>query len=201
MRILPLPTSGIDRRTLTASADTIRQGGVVIAPTDSLYALCCDGSNARAIERICRSRDIDPRRRPLSLMCADIAAASGYAAIDNRAFRLLRDNTPGAFTFLLPVREAISRQFRERRVIGLRIPDHTFMQELIAEAGCPLMVASVTDPDGNPMTDPDEMAVAYASGADLLLDRGEGGTTPTTIVDLTDSAEPTVVREGKGVLR
>ena len=196
MKILKIYPGQVDSRHIAEAAATIRDGGVVIFPTDTLYALGCDALNHRAIERMCRIKDIEPDSRPLSLLCADLSQASDYVRIDNGAFRVLRHYLPGPFTFLLPSALRLPKAFKGRKTIGLRVPDNDIARALAAETGSPLLCTSVRLDDPEELEEPDSIAMHYATAAEVLIGGGHGGTVPSTIVDLTDSSAPETVREG-----
>lgn len=128
---------GVDRRALQAAVDVIRDGGIVLYPTDTIYALGCDALNNRAIERLCRIKGLNPAKNTLAITCADLSQAAQYARIDNAAFRLLRDYLPGPFTFILPASTALPKAFKGRRTVGIRIPDCDFARAIAAELDSP----------------------------------------------------------------
>jgi len=194
-RIYP---DNIDLRAIDHAVKSLRDGDIIIYPTDTLYALGCDALRSTAIERLCRIKDIDPRRSNLSIICADIAMAAGYARIDNRAFAILKNNTPGPFTFILPAGTALPKQFKGRRQVGIRIPDNSIARTLATVLGNPLLTTSIAVPDDPDDTaNPEYTAMRYADTATILLDGGDDGTAiPSAIIDLTDSSAPVTLREG-----
>lgn len=194
-RIYP---DNIDLRAIDHAVKSLRDGDIIIYPTDTLYALGCDALRSTAIERLCRIKDIDPRRSNLSIICADIAMAAGYARIDNRAFAILKNNTPGPFTFILPAGTALPKQFKGRRQVGIRIPDNAIARTLATVLGNPLLTTSIAVPDDPDDTaNPEYTAMRYADTATILLDGGDDGTAiPSAIIDLTDSSAPVTLREG-----
>lgn len=193
------PTS-INRRALDEVAGAIADGKVAIIPTDSLYALACDALNSRAIETLCRLRSIDPRRELLSIVCADISMASDYARIDNRAFRYMREYLPGPITFILPAATSLPKAFKGRHTVGVRIPDNPIATELSRAIGHPLNVASATAAELP--GDPGSIALAYGnSDIAAMIDGGELTGIPSTVVDLTDSTDPQIIRQGNLIFR
>lgn len=196
MKILKLYASNPDDRHIAEAARTLRDGGTVVFPTDTVYALGCDALNHRAIERMCAAKGIAPDSQPLSLLCADLSAASEYVRIDNHAFRLLHRHLPGPFTFLLPAALRLPKVFKGRKTIGLRIADNSIARALAAELGGPIMCTSVDIEPAEELAEPESIAMHYASAADVLLDGGAGGTVPGAIIDLTDSSAPELLREG-----
>lgn len=185
-----------NERHIAEAADTLRDGGVVVFPTDTIYALGVDARNHRAIERLCRIKGIDPAEQQLSLLCADLSQAAEYVRIDNAAFRILRHYLPGPFTFVLPAALRLPKSFKNRRTIGLRVPDCDAARALAEALGGPLLCGSAVVDDPDELAEPESIAMHYASQADVLLDGGTGGTVGSTIVDLSDSSSPEVLREG-----
>lgn len=192
MRIL----KAYNERHIAEAAETLRDGGVVVFPTDTIYALGVDARNHRAIERLCRIKGIDPAEQQLSLLCADLSQAAEYVRIDNAAFRILRHYLPGPFTFVLPAALRLPKSFKNRRTIGLRVPDCDAARALAEALGGPLLCGSAVVDDPDELAEPESIAMHYASQADVLLDGGTGGTVGSTIVDLSDSSSPEVLREG-----
>ncbi len=185
-----------NERHIAEAAETLRDGGVVVFPTDTIYALGVDARNHRAIERLCRIKGIDPAEQQLSLLCADLSQAAEYVRIDNAAFRTLRHYLPGPFTFVLPAALRLPKSFKNRRTIGLRVPDCDAARALAEALGGPLLCGSAVVDDPDELAEPESIAMHYASQADVLLDGGAGGTVGSTIVDLSDSSSPEVLREG-----
>ena len=194
-------TSNINDRFMDEVIETLRDGGIVIYPTDTLYAIGCDALKNNAIERICKIKGINPQRTNLSIVCSDISQASQYARIDNRAFQLLRENLPGAFTFILPAASTLPKVFKGRKTVGIRVPDNVIACEIAARLGNPLLTTSIEwDDDPEDGCNPQAIAMKYEDVVDIVIDGGNGELTPSTIVDCTDSAAPEIVREGKGAL-
>lgn len=201
MKILKMYTSNINDRFMDEVIDTLRDGGIVIYPTDTLYAIGCDALKNNAIERICKIKGINPQRTNLSIVCSDISQASQYARIDNRAFQLLRENLPGAFTFILPAASTLPKVFKGRKTVGIRVPDNVIACEIAARLGNPILTTSIEwDDDPEDGCNPQAIAMKYEDVVDVVIDGGNGELTPSTIVDCTDSAAPEIIREGKGVL-
>lgn len=201
MKILKMYTSNINDRFMDEVIETLRDGGIVIYPTDTLYAIGCDALKNNAIERICKIKGINPQRTNLSIVCSDISQASQYARIDNRAFQLLRENLPGAFTFILPAASTLPKVFKGRKTVGIRVPDNVIACEIAARLGNPILTTSIEwDDDPEDGCNPQAIALKYEDIVDIVIDGGSGELTPSTIVDCTDSAAPEIVREGKGEL-
>ncbi len=198
MTILKMYPSSLNERYLDIAAETLRDGGIIIYPTDTLYAIGCDALNSRAIERICKIKGINPQKTGLSIICDGLSQAAEYARIDNRAFKILKRYFPGPFTFLLPVATTLPKVFKGRKVVGIRIPDNPIATSLATRIGNPLLTTSVTDEGDGSVIYPESLAMKYDSTVDLLIDGGEGSDIPSTVVDITDSSSPAIIREGAG---
>ncbi len=182
-------------RELRRIVEVLERDGVVIYPTDSLYAYGCSLHSPRAIERLQRLKG--KTAGELSVLFADIASAADYCRIDNAAFRLLKRNLPGPFTFLLPASSRIpARALGRRRTIGMRIPDNAVARAIVEALGAPLATSSLPLGDETEYaTDPELIHERHGREVDLVVDGGMGGTQPTAVVDLTGD-EPEIVREG-----
>lgn len=200
MRTLKMYGSAINRKFLDETVEALRDGRIIIYPTDSLYALGCDALNNRAVEKICALKNIDPKKQHLAILCSDISQASRYARLDNRAYDIIRRNAPGAFTFILPASPALPKVFKGRKEVGVRIPDDPIACALAEALGNPLLTTTIELPDGIDYDMADvatlEVAERYADRAEILIDAGSRGLTGSTIVDLTDSSDPQIVRQG-----
>lgn len=187
------------RRLLRQAADCLRRGGVIVYPTDSCYALGCHLGDKEAMERLARIRQTD-RHHHFTLVCRDLSEIARYARVGTWQYRLLRANTPGPYTFLLQATREVPRrlQHAKRSTIGIRIPDHPVPLGLLEELGEPIMSSTLLLPgDDLPMTDAGEIHERLGRSVDLVLDGGNCGLEPTTVVDLAGEA-PVVVREGRG---
>ena len=193
--------SSVNQRSIDRAVEVMHAGGVILYPTDTLYALGCDALNNRAVERLCAAKGINPARQHLSVVCADIAQASEYARIDNRAFAMLKRYLPGPYTFILPASTRLPKLFKGRRTVGIRICDNPITTALAATMGNPVLSASVTvDPDcPEEAAMPEALAMRYATVADLMIEGGEGATEGSTVVDITDSSSPEIIRPGRGI--
>lgn len=201
MKILKMYTSNINDRFMNEVIDTLRNGGIIIYPTDTLYAIGCNALNNNAIERICKIKGINPQRTNLSIVCSDISQASQYARIDNNAYQLLRENLPGAFTFILPSASTLPKVFKGRKTVGIRVPDNDIAREIAIQLGNPILTTSVEwDEDPEDGCNPQAIAMKYDNDVDIVIDGEYGELTPSTIIDCTDSANPEIIREGKGEL-
>ncbi|MGN0209901.1 MAG: L-threonylcarbamoyladenylate synthase [Muribaculaceae bacterium] len=188
----------IDQRHIDRAAQVIADGGIVIYPTDTIYALGCDALNNRAIERLCRIKGLNPEKQLLSIVCSGISQAAEYARIDNHTFKILKEHLPGPFTFILQGTTKLPKVFRGRKSVGIRVPDQPVAQALCEAVGHPILSTSVTLDDEDELINPESIAMHYDAIADLMLMAGEGSTIPSTIVDLTDVSEPEVIRQGLG---
>ena len=181
--------------------EVLRNGGIIIFPTDTVYAFGCDIFNARAVEAIIRLKDKDVRKADLSFVCHEMSQISEYAKMDDYAFKLMKKNLPGPFTFLLNGSNRLPKLFKNKKVVGIRMPDNAIALEIVRELGNPIMVSSVfTDEDTMEyITDPELIEERFGQQVDLVIDGGYGGTTTSTIVDFTGE-EPEIIREGAGEL-
>ena len=191
----------INTRHIEDAVRILRDGGVLIYPTDTMYALGCDALNNRAIERLCRLKGINPDKQLLSIVCGSMSQASEYARIDHKAFRLMKDYLPGPFTFILPASNSLPKVFKGRKSVGVRIPQCEIAMELADSLGNPILSTSVAPEDPEDAVSPDALALAYMHDADLLIDAGEGRQAVSTIVDCLDSSSPEIIRQGIGDIR
>ena len=181
--------------------DLLRDGGLLIYPTDTMYAIGCHGLKERAIERICRLKGIDPRRNNLSIICYDLAAISEYAKMDNAAFKLMKRNLPGPFTFILNGTTRLPKIFRNRREVGIRMPDCPIIQEIARLLDAPIMTTTLPhDEDIGYLTNPELIDEKFGHLVDLVIDGGIGGLEGSTVVDCTGD-EPVIIRQGLGELQ
>lgn len=201
MQRLTVYPSSINQRHIDTAAEALKSGEIVIYPTDSLYALGCDALSQRAVERLCAIIGINPAKQLLSVICADLSMASQYARIDNRAFRILKRNTPGPFTFVLPAAATLPKAFKGRRTVGIRIPDNAIAQTLSQSLGSPILSASVTsENEGETPISAGDIELLPQLGAEILIDGGDTDGNPTTVVDFTDSSSPIILRQGRAEL-
>ncbi|PHR66057.1 MAG: threonylcarbamoyl-AMP synthase [Idiomarina sp.] len=187
------------KRLMQQAADIILQGGVVVYPTDSGYAIGCRIGDKNAMERICRIRNID-KDHHFTLMCRDLSELSTYARVDNQAFRLLKNNTPGAYTFILKGTKEVPKRLLnpKRKTIGIRVSDDPIVMALLEALGEPLMSTSlILDDNEFAESDPYEIRDRLDQQVELIIDGEHRGEEPTTVIDLADDAVK-VVREGAG---
>lgn len=186
-------------RLIRRTVEIVRDGGVIVYPTDSSYALGCLIGDKAAMDRIRRIRQVDDSHN-FTLVCRDLSEIATYARVDNRDYRLLRNLTPGAYTFIHKATKQVPRRLQhpKRKTIGIRVPDNRISQDLLAELGEPLMSSTLILPgDDQPLTDPYEMRELLDHQVDLVIDGGYCGLEATSVVDMTGEA-PEVVRAGKG---
>lgn len=202
MKTVRIFESSIDEQALAESAEILRGGGAVIYPTDSFYAIGCSAVNQGAVERLCRLKGIDPRKETLSIICCGISQASEYARIDNRSFKIMKENTPGSFTFILPAATTLPKVFKGRKTVGVRIPADGIARVLAESLGNPILSTAVTDDEGNQVVSgPDVSAPRWLSEVEMAIDGGETPGEETTVVSLLDSSAPEILRAGAGELR
>jgi tRNA threonylcarbamoyl adenosine modification protein (Sua5/YciO/YrdC/YwlC family) len=186
-------------RLIKQAVAIIHNGGVIVYPTDSGYAIGCQLENKAALDRIRQLRHLDEKHN-FTLICRDLSELSTYASVDNPAFRLLKANTPGPYTFILKASSEVPRRLLhpKRKTIGLRVPDSQIVQALLDELNEPLMSVSLLMPDQDyPSVDAEEIHERLCCHVDVIIDGGPCSMTPTTIVDLVDGT-PKILRVGKG---
>jgi tRNA threonylcarbamoyl adenosine modification protein (Sua5/YciO/YrdC/YwlC family) len=183
--------------------DILNDGGLIVYPTDTMYAIGCHGLKERAVERICRIKNIDPRKSHLSIICYDQSSISEYAKVDNNTFKLMKRNLPGPFTFILNGTNRLPKIFRNRREVGIRMPDCNIIREIARLLDAPIMTTTLPRDEGEDVeyvTHPELIDERFGDVVDLVIDGGVGGTEPSTVVDCTGD-EPEILRQGKGSLR
>lgn len=200
--IVKLYKSNNNPQELQRIVDILNDGGLLIYPTDTTYAIGCHGLKERAIERICRLKGIDPKKNSLSIICYDLSSISDYAKVDNATFKLMRKNLPGPFTFILNGTTRLPKIFRNRKEVGIRMPDNTIIQEIAHLLDAPILTTSIPYEENEEieyMTDPELIDEKFGEVVDLVIDGGIGGTEFSTIVDCTDG-EAEIIRQGLGIL-
>lgn len=186
-------------RLIRQAAQVLRDGGLVVYPTDSCYAFGCLLGNRGGVERIERIRATG-RDHNFTLVCRDLSEIATYAKVENWAYRLLKSLTPGPYTFILRATREVPRRFQnpKRQTIGIRVPDHPVPAALLGELNEPLVSSTLLLPDfEQPLSDPDEIEAAVRGRVDLIIDAGSCGVEPTTVLDLTGDV-PELLRQGKG---
>lgn len=182
-------------------ANALREGGLIIYPTDTVYAIGCDIFQPRAVEKICKLKKEDPRKANLSFICSDLSQVSEYAKVDTPTFKLLKRNLPGPFTFILNGSNKLPKLFKQKSTVGIRIPDNRIADAIVRELGNPLMSMTLHDQDDQKeyTTDPELIEERYGHSVDLVIDGGIGGEFESTVVDCTQE-EIVIIRQGKGLL-
>lgn len=186
-------------RLVKQAVDCIKNGGIIIYPTDTIYGLGCDIFNHKAVERICRIKGVEPQKAQLSFVCADLSDLSKYAKqLGTPVYRTLKQYLPGPYTFILEASKEVPKILKSKRdTIGLRIPGNLIAQAIVKESGHPLLSASLPGDFVEEYTDPEAIHDKFEKSVDMVLDGGIGGMVPSTIIDFT-TGEPVVVREGAG---
>lgn len=178
----------------------LRNGGLVIYPTDTVYGLGCDITNNRALERIAQIKGVKLAKANFSFICKDLSNLSDYVKqIDNATFKLLKRTLPGPYTFILPGNNNLPTVFKKRKTVGIRVPDNNICTTIVEELGNPIVSTSIYDEDEviEYTTDPGLILEKWGNLVDMVIDGGYGDNIPSTVIDLT-SGEPILVREGKG---
>jgi len=200
--LLKLYDKNNDSDDLRRVIEILNDGGLIIYPTDTMYAIGCHGLKERAIERICKIKDIDPRKNNLSIICYDQSTISQYAKVSNNVFKLMKNHLPGPFTFILNGTTSLPKIFRNRKEVGIRMPDNEIIREIARLLNAPIMTTTLPLREGEDIeyaTDPELIDEKFGELVDLVIDGGIGGMEPSTIVDCTNEP-PEIVRQGKGWL-
>ncbi|KAA2251403.1 threonylcarbamoyl-AMP synthase [Solihabitans fulvus] len=187
------------RRAITQVVDIVREDGLIAYPTDSCFALGCQLGNREGIDRIKSIRHLDDRHH-FTLVCQDFAQLGQLVVVDNAVFRAIKASTPGSYTFILPATKEVPRRLLhpKKKTVGVRIPDHVVAQALLAELGEPLLSSTLLLPDQEePVTQGWEIKELLEHSIDAVIDSGECGTVPTTVIDFSQG-EPEIVRRGAG---
>lgn len=180
-------------------AAALRRGDIVIIPTDSTYAIACNALDSKAIADLCRIKGINPDKNQLSILCSHISMASEYAHIDNAGFSILKQFTPGPFTFLFRAARTLPKVFKGRKTVGIRIPDNATARGIVAELGNPILTTSIEFEDDDHAREPELIEENYDKfGVSLIVDAGEGDSQYTTIVDCSEGTDCEILRQGKG---
>jgi tRNA threonylcarbamoyl adenosine modification protein (Sua5/YciO/YrdC/YwlC family) len=187
-------------RLLKQIAECLLDGGVIIYPTDTIYGIGCDISQPKAVERICRIKNVDPQKAQLSFICKDLSHLSDYTkSIDTPLYRMLKEHLPGPFTFILPASKQVPKILQSKKAtIGLRVPDNKICQAIGDALGHPLLSASLPGDMVEEYTDPEVIFEKFKHVVDFVIDGGIGGMEPSTIVDCTTD-EWVVLRQGLGL--
>jgi tRNA threonylcarbamoyl adenosine modification protein (Sua5/YciO/YrdC/YwlC family) len=201
--LLSIHPQNPEPRKINQVLEVIRRGGIVIFPTDSIYAIGCDLTQSRSIEKVCKIMGKKPEKANLSLICSDLSVLSQYCApINSSVFKLIRRCLPGPYTFILKSSRLVPRLFQtNKKTVGIRVPNNIILQAILSELENPLVSASVHADDEiqDYLTDPLEIAQRYAHLVDLIIDGGIGQNEPSTVIDCTEGY-PVLVRQGLGAV-
>jgi tRNA threonylcarbamoyl adenosine modification protein (Sua5/YciO/YrdC/YwlC family) len=182
--------------------EVLRNGGIIIYPTDTVYGLGCDITNGKAVEKIARYKNVQVEKSNFSFICSDLSHLSDFSKpVSNQSFKLLKRYLPGPFTFILNANSNVPKYFKgKKKTVGIRIPDNSIVIELVRELGNPIMSTSIHDDDDiiEYSTDPELIYEKFREIVDLVIDGGYGDNIPSTVVDLTEDF-PVVIRQGKGI--
>lgn len=186
-------------RLIKQVAETLRNGGIIVYPTDTIYGLGCDIYQTKAVEQICRIKQIDPKKAQLSFVCCDLSHLSDFARqISNTTYRVLKEHLPGPYTFILPASKQVPKILQSKKdTIGLRVPDNKITHELVKELGHPILSTTLPGDFVEDYTDPEIIYEKYKNLVDIVVDGGIGGSEPSTIINCVDDAYE-VIRMGAG---
>jgi tRNA threonylcarbamoyl adenosine modification protein (Sua5/YciO/YrdC/YwlC family) len=186
-------------RNITKAVEILSGGGIIVYPTDTIYGLGCDIFQPKAVQQICRIKDIDPAKAQLSFVCYDISDMSKYMkTIPTSMYRMLKQYLPGPYTFILPASKEVPKLLKSKKdTVGLRIPDNLIVRNIVKELGRPILSTSLPGEMVEEYTDPELISDRFEKLVDLVIDGGIGGMVPSTIIDCT-ADEPVMVRKGLG---
>ena len=201
--LLRLYNENPNPRDVRKVVEVLRDGGIIIYPTDTVYGLGCDITNVKAVEKIARFKGTNIEKSNFSFICSDLSHLSDFTKpISNTVFKLMKKNLPGPFTFILPANNNVPKYFKgKKKTVGIRVPDNNIIREIVLELGNPIMSTSIRDEDEiiEYTTDPELIYEKYQDIVDIVIDGGFGELVPSAVIDCTaDSIE--IVREGKGIL-
>jgi tRNA threonylcarbamoyl adenosine modification protein (Sua5/YciO/YrdC/YwlC family) len=199
--LLEIHPDNPDKRKIQKVVDCLKEGGVIIYPTDTVYGIGCDLYNPKAIERVCRIKGVKPDKMHLSFICYDLSEISKYAkTLSTPTFRIMKKALPGAYTFILDSSNQVPKIFNvKKKQVGIRVPDHHVPRLIVKELGNPILTTSVKDEDEviEYMTDPSLIDEKYGHLVDMVIDSGYGGNIPSTVIDCTTD-DFVLIREGAG---
>lgn len=187
-------------RLIKQVSDSLKKGGIIIYPTDTIYGLGCDINQPKAIEKICRIKNVDPAKAQFSFICKDLSHLSDYTkSIETPLYRILKHHLPGPFTFILPASKMVPKLLQTKKsTIGIRVPDNEICRCILEELGNPIISTSLPGEMVEEYTDPEIMFERFETQVDYVIDGGIGGMNPSTVVDCTTD-DWLVVREGMGI--
>jgi len=193
---LEIHSQNPQKRNIETAIEVLREGGLIIYPTDTVYGLGCDLFNKKAVERIYQIKGQKKQKR-LSFICPDLKDIAKYAHVSNPSYKIMRRLLPGPYTFILEATRLVPKILVEKKnTVGIRVPDNLVCHTLLQEFGAPIISTSAGLPDNQYMNDPDEIADSFEHFIDLFLDNGFGGIEPSTVIDLSGDT-PLLIREGK----
>lgn len=200
--LLKIYESNPNPKEISKAVQVLKQGGLIIYPTDTVYGLGCDITNTRALEKVARIKGVKLERANFSFVCADLSNLSDYTKqIDTPTFKILKRALPGPYTFILPGNNNLPKPFKKRKTVGIRVPDNTIARMLVEKLGNPIISTSIHDEDDviEYTTDPELIFEKWHKLVDLVIDGGYGDNVASTVIDLSGT-EPEVIREGKGTV-
>lgn len=192
-----------NQKDILTVVDVLRNGGVIVYPTDTIYGIGCDITHPKAVERVARLKNMKPEKADFSFICHDLSHISDFSKpISNPVFKLMKKNLPGPFTFIIQSNSQVPKMFKnKKKSVGVRVPDNNIIREIVRELGNPVMSTSVRDEDEilEYSTDPELIEEKFGDLIDLVIDGGYGDNIPSTVVDCTGDV-PQIIRQGKGEL-
>lgn len=201
--LLKIHPANPEKRKIESVVHVLKNGGIIIYPTDTIYGIGCDLMNRKSIERLCHIMDIKPQKLDLSFICNDLSHISEYVKrIDTPVFKLLKKSLPGPFTFILESNNKVPKILDvNKKTVGIRIPAHTIPRMIVAQLGNPLITSSIKDDDRikEYTTDPEEIYEDFKHAVDIVIDGGAGGNIPSTVIDCT-ADEMKIIRQGLGLI-
>jgi len=199
--LIEINPDNIDDRLIARVVRCLRDGGIIIYPTDTVYTLGCDLTHRSAYEKLCRLKDLKPNKANFSIVCYDLSHISDYTqTVSNACFKLMKRCLPGPYTFILNANNTITKIYGySKKTIGIRVPENNIARSIVHALGAPILSASIKNHDTilEYITDPQEIYELYDGEVDIVIDGGPGGNIASTILDYTDD-EPIMIREGKG---
>lgn len=201
MKTIKLYNGQASDRQLQEISRDLANGDTMIWPTDTIYGIACDALEPKAIEKICKLKGINPEKELLSIVCSDIAQAAEYAKIDNTTFKLMKELTPGPYTFICRAASTLPKAFKGRKTVGIRIPDNATCLAIVERLGHPVMTTSIEFDDDDEGSNPGLISERYENRVNMFLEGENGLTEPSTVIDCTAASAsnpPTLIRPGLG---
>jgi tRNA threonylcarbamoyl adenosine modification protein (Sua5/YciO/YrdC/YwlC family) len=200
MSLLKIHPDNPELKKILQVVEVLKEGGIVIYPTDTIYGMGCDIHNQRAVERICKIKNINPHKNNLSFICHDMSHIAEYAKVDTAVYKVMKKALPGAFTFILPPSHKLPKiMHNNKKTVGIRIPDHNIPRQIVQELGNPIITTTLKEDTDliEYSTDPELIYEKYKHLVDIVIDGGYGSFTPSTVIDCSEG-EFNVLREGAG---